>query len=82
MQSLEQLKLEEARVGRQWLDTVLWLEEAASMRANEPDTGGLENFRRTQALAVALGRKRVELKIQIAVLERHLAGTSRVKVRA
>lgn len=47
MRSLQQLKAEEAKVARPWIDLLFAIEEMASMRANEL-CGGFENFMEMQ----------------------------------
>lgn len=73
--SLRQLKAEEAEAARQWLDLLHAIDEMASMRANEPNCGGLQNFRAMQQLAHETGRRRVALQTRIATLERAQQGS-------
>lgn len=70
MASLQELKDEEERVAREWLDLLFLVDEMASMRADHPDSGGFENFRELQQRAHEAGRRRVELQTRIAMLDR------------
>ena len=71
MGTLDKLKAEEAEVGRLWLDLLFRIDEAASMRAEDPESGALENFRALQNRALEAGRRCVELQTRIAEMERH-----------
>ena len=71
MGTLDDLKAEEVQVGRLWLDLLFRIDEAASMRAEDPESGALENFRALQQRALEAGRRRVTLQTRIAELERH-----------
>jgi hypothetical protein len=71
MGRLDDLKAEEVQVGRLWLDLLFRIDEAASMRAEDPESGALENFRALQQRALEAGRRRVTLQTRIAELERH-----------
>ncbi len=51
MASLQELKDEEIHVAREWLDLLFLVDEMASMRADDPDSGGFENFRELQQLS-------------------------------
>ena len=70
MATLDELKAEEAVVGRLWLDLLFRVDEAASMRTDDPESGGFENFRGLQQRALEAGRRRVELQIRISEIER------------
>ena len=72
MGTLDDLKAEEVQVGRLWLDLLFRIDEAASMRAEDPENGALQNFRALQQRALEAGRRRVKLQTRIAELERHL----------
>lgn len=71
MGTLDDLKAEEAEVARQWIDLLFRIDEAASMRAEDPESGALDNFRALQQRALDAGRRRVTLQTRIAELERH-----------
>jgi hypothetical protein len=55
MRTLDDLKGEERQVGRLWLDLLFRIDEAASMRAEDPESGALESFRALQQLGLEAG---------------------------
>jgi hypothetical protein len=72
MGTLDDLKAEEKEVSRLWLDLLFRIDEAASMRAEDPESGAFQNFRALQQRALEAGRRRVRLQTRIAELERPL----------
>jgi hypothetical protein len=64
---LDELKAEEVQVGRLWLDLLFRIDEAASMRAEDPESGALDNFRALQQRAFEAGRRRVVIERKLGV---------------
>jgi hypothetical protein len=70
METLDGLKVEEAAVAHLWSDLLFRIDEAASMRSEDPEGGALEYFRALQQWALEAGHLRVELQTRIAQMER------------
>jgi hypothetical protein len=67
MESLEALRAREAEVARQWQ----WLHDALNQVARaRAEQGDAAAFRLMQAQAMAVGQRRVELRMKMPELER------------
>ena len=75
MSSLKELQAREQEVAREWQ----WLHDAlnaiARVKAEHAEHGDAAAFRLLQHQAIEVGQRRVELRLQMAALERPQAGS-------